>query len=147
KQIVAGEPVANLRVRSCQLKGAEIGGNLIPRLIDEIPILAVAAVFAKGKTVIKDAEELRVKESDRIAVMASQLSKMGAVVTEHPDGLEIQGEGTLTGTEVEAHNDHRIAMSFAIAGLKAKGKTTIHGAQAVDISYPDFTETLQDLCR
>ncbi|AFZ43129.1 3-phosphoshikimate 1-carboxyvinyltransferase [Halothece sp. PCC 7418] len=147
KEIVAGEPVANLRVRSCQLKGAEIGGNLIPRLIDEIPILAVAAVFAKGKTLIRDAEELRVKESDRIAVMASQLTKMGAVVTEHPDGLEIQGEGTLTGTDIEAHNDHRIAMSFAIAALNAKGKTTIHGAQAVDISYPDFTETLQDICQ
>jgi 3-phosphoshikimate 1-carboxyvinyltransferase len=147
KQIVAGEPVANLRVRSCQLKGAEIGGNLIPRLIDEIPILAVAAVFAKGKTLIKDAEELRVKESDRIAVMASQLSKMGAVVTENADGLEIQGEGTLTGTEIEAHNDHRIAMSFAIAALNAQGTTTINGAQAVDISYPDFTETLQALCR
>jgi len=147
KQIVAGEPVANLRVKSCQLKGAEIGGNLIPRLIDEIPILAVAAVFAKGKTLIKDAEELRVKESDRIAVMASQLSQMGAVVTENADGLEIQGEGTLTGTEIEAYNDHRIAMSFAIAALNAQGTTTINGAQAVDISYPDFTETLQNLCR
>ncbi len=147
QQMVAGEPVANLRVRSCQLKGAEIGGNLIPRLIDEIPILAVAAVFAKGKTLIKDAEELRVKESDRIAVMASQLSKMGAVVTENADGLEIQGEGTLTGTDIEAYNDHRIAMSFAIAALNAKGKTTIHGAQAVDISYPDFTQTLQNICR
>jgi 3-phosphoshikimate 1-carboxyvinyltransferase len=147
KQIIAGEPVANVRVRSCQLKGAEIGGNLIPRLIDEIPILAVAAVFAKGKTLIKDAEELRVKESDRIAVMASQLTKMGAVVTENVDGLEIQGEGTLSGTDIEAYNDHRIAMSFAIAALNAKGKTTIHGAQAVSISYPDFTETLQEICR
>jgi len=147
ERIIAGEPVADLRVRSCQLKGAEIGGNLIPRLIDEIPILAVAAVFAKGKTLIKDAEELRVKESDRIAVMASQLSKMGAAITEYPDGFEIQGEGTLTGTDIEAYNDHRIAMSFAIAALNAKGKTTIHGAQAVSISYPGFTETLQEICQ
>jgi 3-phosphoshikimate 1-carboxyvinyltransferase len=147
QRIIAGEPVADLRVRSCQLKGAEIGGNLIPRLIDEIPILAVAAVFAKGKTLVKDAEELRVKESDRITVMASQLSKMGAAITEYPDGLEIQGEGTLTGTDIQAYNDHRIAMSFAIAALNAKGQTTIHGAQAVDISYPGFTETLQEICR
>lgn len=147
KRVVAGEPVANLRVRSCQLKGAEIGGNLIPRLIDEIPILAVAAVFARGKTTIKDAEELRVKESDRLAVMASQLSKMGANVIEKADGLEIYGEGSLMGSELEAYNDHRVAMSFAIAGLRARGKTTINGAQAVGISYPNFVENLQQICQ
>jgi 3-phosphoshikimate 1-carboxyvinyltransferase len=147
QQVIAGEPVANLRVRSSQLKGAEISGDLIPRLIDEIPILAVAAVFAQGTTLIKDAEELRVKESDRIAVMASQLSKMGATVTEHPDGLEITGQGQLTGTEIEAYNDHRIAMSCAIAALNAKGKTTINGAQAAAISYPNFVENLQQLCQ
>ncbi len=147
KQFIAGEPVANLRVRSSQLKGAEIGGNLIPRLIDEIPILAVAAVFAKGKTLIKDAAELRVKESDRIAVMASQLSKMGANITERPDGLEIEGKDTLNGTEIESYHDHRIAMSFAIAALRAKGKTVINGAQAVAISYPDFIENLQTICQ
>ena len=144
--LIAGEPVANLRVRSSPLKGAEIGGNLIPRLIDEIPIIAVAAVFAEGRTLIKDAAELRVKESDRIAVMASQLSKMGANVTEHSDGLEIVGGGNLTGTEIEAYNDHRVAMSFAIAALNAKGKTTINGAQAAAISYPDFFENLQQIC-
>ena len=147
RQVIAGEPVANLRVRSCQLKGAEIGGQLIPRLIDEIPILAVAAIFAQGKTVIKDAEELRVKESDRIAVMASQLSKMGANVTERPDGLEIIGNGNLIGTEIEAYNDHRVAMSCAIAALMAKGKTTINGAQAASISYPDFFDTLEQICQ
>jgi 3-phosphoshikimate 1-carboxyvinyltransferase len=107
----------------------------------------VAAVFAQGTTLIKDAEELRVKESDRIAVMASQLSKMGATVTEHPDGLEITGQGQLTGTEIEAYNDHRIAMSCAIAALNAKGKTTINGAQAAAISYPNFVENLQQLCQ
>lgn len=145
--MIAGEPVANLRARSSQLKGAEIGGDLIPRLIDEIPILAVAAVFAKGTTIIKDAAELRVKESDRLAVMASQLSKMGATVTEHSDGLEITGGGKLIGTEIEAYNDHRIAMSFAIAALKAQGKTIINGAQAVAISYPDFFDSLREICQ
>lgn len=147
KRVVAGEPVANLRVRSCQLKGAEIGGDLIPRLIDEVPILAVAAVFATGKTLIKDAQELRVKESDRLAVMASQLSKMGANVIEHRDGLEITGNSQLQGTEIEAHHDHRVAMSCAIAAINAEGKTTINGAQTAAISYPDFFNTLEKLCQ
>jgi 3-phosphoshikimate 1-carboxyvinyltransferase len=119
---------------------------LIPRLIDEIPILAVAAVFAEGTTVIRDAAELRVKESDRITVMASQLNKMGAHVTELPDGLEITGGSVLTGTEVDSHTDHRIAMSLAVAALNATDTTTIHGAEAAAISYPDFTTTLQHLC-
>jgi len=143
---VAGEPVADLRVRYGQLKAGEIAGDLIPRLIDEIPILAVAAVFAQGTTVIRDAAELRVKESDRIAVMAAELNRMGAKVTELPDGLEITGGTPLTGTEVDSHTDHRIAMSLAIAALNASGNTTIHGAEAAAISYPDFTTTLQQLC-
>jgi 3-phosphoshikimate 1-carboxyvinyltransferase len=138
--------VADLRVRSGQLKGCKIAGDLIPRLIDEIPILAVAAVFAKGTTVIQDAEELRVKESDRLEVMASQLNRMGARVTELPDGLEIIGGTPLAGTDVDSHSDHRIAMSFAVAALNASGTTTIHGAEAAAISYPDFTTTLQRLC-
>ena len=139
---VAGEPVADLRVRYGKLKACEIGGNLIPRLIDEIPVLAVAAVFAQGTTVIKDADELRVKESDRIAVMASELNRMGAKVTELPDGLEITGGTPLNGAEVNSHTDHRIAMSLAIAALNATGTTTIHGAEAAAISYPDFFESL-----
>jgi 3-phosphoshikimate 1-carboxyvinyltransferase len=146
QRVVAGEPVADLRVRSGQLKGCKIAGDLIPRLIDEIPILAVAAVFAKGTTVIQDAEELRVKESDRLEVMASQLNRMGARVTELPDGLEIIGGTPLVGTDVDSHSDHRIAMSFAVAALNASGTTTIHGAEAAAISYPDFTTTLQRLC-
>jgi 3-phosphoshikimate 1-carboxyvinyltransferase len=140
---VAGEPVADLRVRHGQLKACEIADDMIPRLIDEIPILAVAAVFAEGTTVIRDAAELRVKESDRIAVMASQLNRMGAKVTELPDGLEINGGSTLQGTDVESFTDHRIAMSLAVAALNAKGTTTIHGAEAAAISYPDFFTTLQ----
>ncbi len=146
QRVVAGEPVADIRVRYSRLKACEIAGALIPRLIDEIPILAVAAVFAQGTTVIRDAAELRVKESDRLAVMASQLNRMGAKITELPDGLEITGNTPLTGTEVDSHSDHRITMSLAIAALNAQGITTIHGAEAATISYPDFTTTLQRLC-
>ncbi len=144
---VAGEPVADLRVRHSNLKACEISGDIIPRLIDEIPILAVAAAFAQGTTVIRDAEELRVKESDRIAVMADQLNRMGAQVRELPDGLEIVGGATLSGATVDSHTDHRIAMSLAIAALNAKGTTTIHRAEAAAISYPNFTATLQQICQ
>jgi 3-phosphoshikimate 1-carboxyvinyltransferase len=142
---VAGEPVADLRIRHGKLQSCEIGGDIIPRLIDEIPILAVAAVFAEGTTLIKDAAELRVKESDRLAVMATQLAKMGAKIVEHPDGLEITGGVNLVGAEVESYHDHRITMSLAIAALNATGITTIHGAEAAAISYPDFVSTLQSL--
>jgi 3-phosphoshikimate 1-carboxyvinyltransferase len=145
-RLVTGEPVADLRVRSSQLKGCTIGGDLIPRLIDEIPILAVAAVFAQGTTVIRDAAELRVKESDRLAVVASELGKMGAQITELPDGLEIRGGTPLRGAEVDSYTDHRIAMSLAIAALNAKEATTIHRAEAASISYPDFVSTLQQVC-
>jgi 3-phosphoshikimate 1-carboxyvinyltransferase len=146
QRVVAGEPVADLRVRYRPLEACEIGGNMIPRLIDEIPILAVAAAFAKGTTVIRDAAELRVKESDRLAVMAAQLSRLGARVTELPDGLEIAGGAHLTGTEVDSQDDHRVAMSLAIAGLMATGTTTINRAEAAAISYPNFTATLQQVC-
>ncbi len=140
---VAGEPVADLRVRSSRLQSCTIAGEIIPRLIDEIPILAVASVFATGTTVIKDAAELRVKESDRIAVMAQQLNKMGAKVTELPDGMEITGGTPLVGTDVDSYTDHRIAMSLAIAALVATGKTTIQRAEAASISYPNFVPTLE----
>ena len=143
---VAGEPVADLHVRYSQLKACTISGELIPRLIDEIPILAVAAAMAEGTTVIRDAAELRVKESDRLAVMADQLNRMGAKVTELPDGLEITGGVPLTGADVDSHTDHRIAMSLAIAALVASGTTTIHRAEAAAISYPNFTPTLQQIC-
>jgi 3-phosphoshikimate 1-carboxyvinyltransferase len=142
---VAGEPVADLRVRYRQLKACTIAGDIIPRLIDEIPILAVAAAFAQGTTVIRDAVELRVKESDRITVMATQLNRLGAKVTEHSDGLEIVGGQPLRGTDVDSHTDHRIAMSLAIAALNATGTTTIYRAEAAAISYPNFTATLQQV--
>ena len=139
---VAGEPVADIRVRSSQLQACEIGGDLIPRLVDEIPILAVAALFAEGTTVIKDAAELRVKESDRLAVMATQLGKMGAIITELPDGLEIKGSQHLTGAELDSCTDHRIAMSLSIAALTAIGSSHIQRADAAAVSYPSFFDSL-----
>ena len=144
---VAGEPVADIRVRSGGLKSCTIAGDIIPRLIDEIPILAVAAAFAEGTTIIRDAEELRVKESDRITVMAQQLNKMGAKISELPDGMEITGGTPLVGAAVDSHTDHRIAMSLAIAALNAIGTTTIHRAEAAAISYPNFTITLREICQ
>ncbi len=142
---VAGEPVADIRVRSSNLKSCTIAGDIIPRMIDEIPILAVAAVFAQGTTIIRDAAELRVKESDRITVMAQQLNKMGAKVSELPDGMEITGGTPLVGSDVDSHTDHRIAMSLAIAALIATGITTIHRAEAAAISYPGFFNTLTEI--
>ncbi|MEM9156308.1 MAG: 3-phosphoshikimate 1-carboxyvinyltransferase [Cyanobacteria bacterium P01_F01_bin.33] len=144
---VAGEPVADLRVRSSALRGCIIEGDIIPKLVDEIPILAVAAAFAEGKTTIRDAAELRVKESDRLAATASELSKLGARITELPDGLEIEGGYSLSGAEVQSYGDHRIAMSLAIAGLQASGETIIQGANSAAISYPEFAPTLQRLMR
>ncbi|NER80647.1 MAG: 3-phosphoshikimate 1-carboxyvinyltransferase [Leptolyngbya sp. SIO1D8] len=146
ERVVTGEPVADLHVRYGSLTATTFDGDLIPRMIDEIPILAVAALFAKGKTVIKDAAELRVKESDRIAVMAAQLNRMGAQVTELPDGLEITGGmSSLTGAEVDSCTDHRVGMSLAIAALRAKGTTTLDRAEAAATSYPTFLDTLAQL--
>ena len=144
---VTGEPVADLRVRYSALKAAQFSGDLIPRMIDEIPILAVAALFAEGTTVIQDAEELRVKECDRITVMAQQLTRMGGRVQELPDGLEIYGGSVLQGAEVDSHGDHRVGMSLAIAAIRATATTTIQRAEAAAISYPNFMATLQQLCQ
>jgi 3-phosphoshikimate 1-carboxyvinyltransferase len=144
---VAGEPVADLRVKHSKLKACQISGDLIPRLIDEIPILAVAASFAEGTTVITDAAELRVKESDRLQVMATALTKMGAKITELPDGLEITGGNALVGANLDSYTDHRIAMSLAIAAIMAKGPTTIDRAEAASISYPTFFDSLRSVIR
>jgi 3-phosphoshikimate 1-carboxyvinyltransferase len=144
---VTGEPVADLRVKSSQLKGCTIGGAIIPRLIDELPVLAVAGAVAAGKTIIQDAAELRVKESDRIAAMVSELTKMGADISETPDGMEINGGKQLHGAEVESFDDHRIAMSLAIAGLVAQGQTVIAHAESAAISYPSFVPTLTEICQ
>lgn len=140
-----GEPMADLIVRHSELAGIEIGGELIPTLIDEIPMLAVLACFARGRTVIRDASELKVKESNRIDVMVENLSKMGADITATPDGMIINGGKPLYGAVIDSKADHRIAMSFAIASLLAKGDTKILGAECVDISYPNFYTDLNDL--
>jgi 3-phosphoshikimate 1-carboxyvinyltransferase len=143
---VTGEPVADLRVRHSRLQAAHFSGDLIPRMIDEIPILAVAALFAEGTTVITDAAELRVKECDRLAVMASQLTQMGARVEEQADGLTIHGGTPLTGAIVDSYTDHRVAMSLAIAALRAEGTVQVQRAEAAAVSYPSFTATLAHLC-
>jgi 3-phosphoshikimate 1-carboxyvinyltransferase len=142
---VAGESVGNIRAQPGGLQAAEVGGDLIPRMIDEVPLLAVIATQAEGTTVIRDAEELRVKESDRLAAMAQVLGAMGADVTERDDGLEITGPTALTGATIDSRGDHRVAMSAAVAGLIAEGETVIEGAECISTSYPSFTEDLRRL--
>ncbi|AVX30823.1 3-phosphoshikimate 1-carboxyvinyltransferase [Carboxydocella thermautotrophica] len=139
------EPVADLLVESAELQGVEIGGELIPRLIDEIPVLALAAAVARGRTIIRDAAELRVKESDRLAAISRELSKLGATIEEMPDGLIIEGGAKLVGARVESYHDHRMAMTLLIAGLVAHGTTTVSGCEAIPVSYPDFVSSLQRL--
>lgn len=141
----AGEPVADLIVRSSELHGTTIGGSLIPTLIDELPMIAVMACFAEGTTIIKDAQELKVKESNRIDTVVENLRLMGADIEATNDGMIIHGGKTLHGAVIDSHLDHRIAMSFAIAGGIAEGETEILGAECVNISYPNFYETLTQL--
>ncbi len=141
----AGEPSADLVAESSQLEATEISGDLIPRVIDELPVLALAACFAKGTTFIKDAQELRVKESDRIRATVDGLSRLGAKVEERPDGMVIHGGASLNGAECESFGDHRIAMTMAIAGLLAQGETTVSEAEAASVSYPAFWDTLKEL--
>jgi 3-phosphoshikimate 1-carboxyvinyltransferase len=146
----AGEPVADLRVRSAALHGIRVGAERIPETIDEFPILCVAAALAEGETAITGAQELRVKESDRIATMASELTKMGAAITETPDGLIIRGSGAratrrLRGASCHSHGDHRVAMSLAIAGLVADAPTRIEDAGCIDTSFPGFEAKLLEL--
>ena len=139
------EPVADITVRTSSLKGCVIGGELIPRLIDEIPAIAVMACFAKGQTVIKDAEELKVKETNRIDTVVNNLKAMGADVCATEDGMIINGGTAIHGAVIDSKLDHRIAMSFAIAGLNADGETEILGSECVDISFPGFFEKLSKL--
>ncbi|MGH7431256.1 MAG: 3-phosphoshikimate 1-carboxyvinyltransferase [Candidatus Methylomirabilales bacterium] len=140
-----GEPRAHLRVRASRLQGVSIGGDLIPRLIDEIPVLAVAAACAEGKTVIRDAAELRVKESDRIRTIAAELSRMGVRTEELPDGLIIHGGRRLQGARCEGHGDHRVAMALTVAGLQAEGQTIVRDTACIRTSFPGFVETLEHL--
>lgn len=139
---ISGEPVCDLVVESSSLHGTTICGDLIPTLIDELPVLAVLACFADGMTVIRDAQELKVKESNRIDTVAEGLRAMGADVTPTDDGMIIRGGRQLHGARIDSHFDHRIAMSFAVAGLMCDSPTTILNADSVAISYPDFYESL-----
>lgn len=140
----AGEPVADIRVRHRRLRAAEFSGAMIPRAIDEIPVLAVAASYAEGTTVIRDAAELRVKESDRIATMAAELRRMGVALQERPDGMEITGRESLDAAACESHGDHRIAMSMAVAGLAARGETVICDTEWIETSFPGFEKLLRE---
>ena len=142
---VAGEEVGDIVVESSELVGVEIGGDIIPRLIDEIPIIALAACFAKGKTIIRDASDARNKESDRLSITASELTKFGADIQELDDGIIVNGVGSLNGTICESFDDHRIAMMEAIAAILSKGQTTIKNSDCVAISYPMFWDDLSIL--
>jgi len=139
---VSGEPVADIMVKSSSLHGTVISGEMIPTLIDEIPILAVMAAFAEGTTVIRDAKELKVKESDRIAVISENLTAMGGSITPTDDGMSIEGGKPLHGTQIQTHLDHRIAMAFTIAGLNAPGETTLDDERCAAISYPSFYDDI-----
>jgi 3-phosphoshikimate 1-carboxyvinyltransferase len=139
-----GEPRGEIRIQGGRLRGTVIAGDEIPGVIDELPILAVAAALAQGKTVIRDAKELRVKESDRLAAIAANLLAMGVDVIELEDGLEIQGGAPLIGARVKSYGDHRIAMAFAIAGMFASGTTVVEDTDCISTSYPGFEEQLQN---
>lgn len=142
-----GEPTADLLVRHSTLHGTTVSGAVIPTLIDELPVVAALACFAEGTTVIKDAQELKVKESNRIDVMVKNLSAMGAHITATEDGMIIEGGHPLHSTVIDSRLDHRIAMTFAVTALAADGETRISGADCVRISYPGFYEDLRKLCQ
>jgi 3-phosphoshikimate 1-carboxyvinyltransferase len=141
----SSEPVADLVVRSSELRGVTVEGAVIPRLIDEIPALAIAAAFAEGETIIHDAAELKVKESNRIAAMVEGLQAMGGDVCELTDGLLIRGGRKLRGAMIDSRGDHRIAMAFAIAGLAAAGETIIDNEDCIPVSFPGFAKILRQL--
>lgn len=139
----AGEPLGDVTVSHSELKGVEIGGEMIPRLIDEIPVIGVLAAFAKGETRIRDAHDLRRKESDRIVAVVDNLDAMGGEVQELDDGFVVNGTGHLAGADIDTYKDHRIAMAFAVAGLAADGVTTIRNAEWAQISFPEFYDILE----
>ena len=144
--ILSEEPRANILIKTSKLKGVKIEGAIIPRIIDEIPIIAVAATQAEGVTEIRGAKELRVKESDRIATVSSELRKLGANIKELDDGMIIEGPTKLKGTTVKSYGDHRIAMAMAIAGLVAEGQTVVEDTDCIETSFPGFGERLGNCC-
>ncbi len=141
----AGDPVGTIRVKSSVLRAVRIGGEVVVRMIDEFPVFMVAALAAEGETFVKDADELRVKETDRIAVMTTELTRLGALITETQDGFYLFGPQPLFGTEVDGHDDHRVAMSLVVAGLYAQGETTVLDAECAADSFPGFADVLQRL--
>ncbi len=141
----AGEPMGDLHIKASALKGIEIGGELVVRMIDEFPILMVAALQAEGEMVVRDAQELRVKETDRLAVMSVELRRLGAEINETEDGFHIKGPQRLDGAVVDGHDDHRVAMSLIVAGLIADEQTVITDSKCAGDSFPGFVETLSDL--
>ena len=143
--IEGGESRADLLVRYSHLKGTVIEGDIIPTLIDEIPMIAIMAAFADGQTVIRDAAELNVKETNRIDTVTAGLKAMGAVITPTDDGMIIEGTGHLNGASIQSYLDHRIAMAFSVAGLASDGETQIVDSQCVDVSYPEFYATLNSV--
>ncbi len=146
-QSTQGEVVGDIAIKGASLKGGVVSGDLVPLLIDELPMLAALGPYTEHGIEIRDAAELRVKESDRIAALAENLKRMGATVEERPDGLRVAGRsaGKLHGAEIEPHGDHRIAMAFAVAGLAAEGETVIHDADCAGVSYPSFFAELRRL--
>jgi len=143
-----GEPTADILVKASKLKGCEVSGEIIPRLIDEIPIISVMAVMAEGKTVIKDAEELRVKETDRIKAVVTEFERLGIEIKENKDGMEIVGTQTVNGgIEVESYHDHRIAMSLAVLALNTEKGITIKGSEIIATSFPNFKELLLEVIK
>jgi 3-phosphoshikimate 1-carboxyvinyltransferase len=140
-----GEPVANIEVRAGELQGITVGGDQIVTMIDELPVLAVAATQANGKTIVRDAGELRVKETDRIATTVSELRKLGADIEPTDDGFIVSGPTPLLGGPVDSLEDHRLALALSVAGLIAKGETTVYGAEVTGDSFPGFASTLRAL--
>lgn len=143
QNIQGGESTADILVKTSPLNGCIIEGSIIPTLIDEIPVIAVMAAFAKGTTIIRNASELKVKETNRIDTVVNNLKSMGAAITATDDGMIIEGTGHLNGADIDSYLDHRIAMAFALAGLLSDGETTIHNSQCVNVSYPEFYHTIK----
>lgn len=147
ERTVSSEPVGDLLVRWSELRATEVSGPLVVRMIDEFPVLAVAATQAQGETVVRDAGELRVKESDRITAIVGELRKLGAWIEEGADGFVVQGPSALRGAVVDSHADHRLAMALVVAGLTAEGETVIRGAECIEDSFPGFEDALRGLCQ
>lgn len=140
-----GEPVAAVQVDAADLNAIEVGGPWVVRMIDEIPALAVAMTQARGESVVRDAQELRVKESNRIEALVTELRKLGAEIEATEDGLRVRGPSRLKGGRVNSHGDHRLAMSLVVAGLLAHGETTIEGVEVIDESFPGFLDMWRSL--